>query len=251
MEAVTQHGAEIDRCNQRGGRMLSVTDLISAGTLSIDLAAYAFAAIGRGASFMVGASPGGAGKTAVMGALLNFVPPHVELRAADGQATLEEGLAKSRPIACYICHEIGSGPYYAYLWGHELRRFFRLPQAGHMVATNLHADNLEESCRQVCGENDVPEEDFRRMNLVFFLTVRRSGPALTREVTEAYESDWSSPHRRVYGANTEMPPGDASALVGREEFERAVEVIRALVASGRRTLLEVRAFLLPYLSEIA
>ena len=43
---------EIERCNQRGGRMLSIVDLIEAGTLSRELAAYALAAIGRGASFL-------------------------------------------------------------------------------------------------------------------------------------------------------------------------------------------------------
>ena len=40
---------------------------------------YALAAIGNGASFMVGANPGGAGKTTVMGALLNLVPDDAEL----------------------------------------------------------------------------------------------------------------------------------------------------------------------------
>ena len=66
MTAETQaHCAEINRCNQRGGRMLSVVDLIEAGTMTRDMAAYSLAAIGSGASFMVGAPPGGAGKTTV------------------------------------------------------------------------------------------------------------------------------------------------------------------------------------------
>ena len=42
--------------------MLSVVDLIEAGTMSRDLAAYCLAAIGGGASFLVGAMPGGAGE---------------------------------------------------------------------------------------------------------------------------------------------------------------------------------------------
>ena len=83
---IGQHCAEIERCNQRGGRMLSIVDLIEAGTFSRDLAAYSLAAIGDGASFMVGALPGGAGKTTAMGALLNFVPRDVSLVAADGEA---------------------------------------------------------------------------------------------------------------------------------------------------------------------
>lgn len=43
--------------------MLSIVDLVEAGTFTPDLAAYSLAAIGSGASFLVGADPGGAGKT--------------------------------------------------------------------------------------------------------------------------------------------------------------------------------------------
>jgi hypothetical protein len=50
--AIHQHCAELERCNQRGGRMLSVFDLLKAGTLDLDLAAYFLARISRGASFM-------------------------------------------------------------------------------------------------------------------------------------------------------------------------------------------------------
>lgn len=32
-DAIAKHGEELNRCNQRGGRMLSVFDLLSAGTL--------------------------------------------------------------------------------------------------------------------------------------------------------------------------------------------------------------------------
>jgi ABC-type dipeptide/oligopeptide/nickel transport system ATPase subunit len=67
------------------------------------------------------------------------------------------GLIRASPRRCYICHEIGSGPYYAYLWGEELRAYFELPQAGHTLATNLHADTYEEARHQICAENGVPE----------------------------------------------------------------------------------------------
>ena len=83
-DSIELHCQEIERCNQRGGRMLSAVDLLSANTVTPDLAACLLAAIRGGASFMVGAQPGGAGKTTVMGALLNFVPANVELRPADG-----------------------------------------------------------------------------------------------------------------------------------------------------------------------
>jgi hypothetical protein len=48
--------------------MLSLVDLIEAGTVDLPLAAYPAAAM-RSASLLVGARPGDAGKTAVMCAL--------------------------------------------------------------------------------------------------------------------------------------------------------------------------------------
>ena len=95
---VDRHCRELERCNQRVGRMLSVADLIDADALSLPLAAAVTARIAGGASFMVGANPGGAGKTTVLCALLNFVPPDCALGTC-----------------------------------------------GHIPATNLHADTLEET----------------------------------------------------------------------------------------------------------
>jgi len=77
--------AEINRCNQRGGRMLSFVDLLEANTLSREMAAYFLALISQGNSFMVGANPGGAGKTTVMCALLNFLPPETKIIPTEGE----------------------------------------------------------------------------------------------------------------------------------------------------------------------
>ncbi len=109
---IQAHCETIERCNQRGGRMLSIVDLMASGTLTRELATYALAAIGSGASFMVGARPGGAGKTTVMGALLNLVPQHVTLVATENEAVVEQGIRERLPRHCYVCHEIGNGVYY-------------------------------------------------------------------------------------------------------------------------------------------
>ena len=52
-------------------------DLLEAGTVDLPLAGYLAAMMRRGSSLMVGARPGGAGKTAVMVALLNLLPDDV------------------------------------------------------------------------------------------------------------------------------------------------------------------------------
>ncbi len=244
IDEVRRHCAEIDRCNQRGGRMLSIVDLLDAQTLDADLAAYCLAAIGRGASFLVGAVPGGAGKTTVMGALLNFVPPDVELVPADGMAAIQRGADNSHPRCCYICHEIGSGPYYAYLWGDQLRAYLELPEAGHMVATNLHADTYAQASEQICTSNGVSEAALRRMNLMLFLSVRRRGLGLRRRIEQVWESDGRAEHRLVFAADASASPAESTRLVSEADISIARKTIDALAASGARRIEKVRAAIL-------
>jgi hypothetical protein len=241
MRLLEQHCREINRCNQRGGRMLSVVDLLEAGTLSPELASYLLAAVGRGASFMVGALPGGAGKTTVMGALLNFVPPNVELHPADSLPTIEWAMKFSSKRGCYICHEIGSGLYYAYLWGAPLRAYFELARRGHILATNLHAGTIEESRRQICEENGVSPLLFRKMNLVVFLEVG-GGWRGKREISQIWESDGMIEHQLIFSEGTINLR--ASRLVSGEAFQAAQKILDGILASGARQLEQVRRALL-------
>ncbi len=241
---IQKHCTEIDRCNQRGGRMLSIVDLIEAGTVSTELAAYCLAAIGKGASFMVGAVPGGAGKTTVMGALLNFVAEDVVLRPADGIGSIQRGLTGSEPRCCYICHEIGSGPYYAYLWGEELRAYFELPISGHMIATNLHADTYDQARGQICGDNGVSPAALRRMKLMLFLSIGRSGFRIRREIATVWESDGRDEHRLVFTGGSTAPKAAESKLVKPDELADARTRIESLMTGGARTIEQVRAMIL-------
>jgi hypothetical protein len=240
-DAVARHCREIDRCNQRGGRMFSIVDLLDARTLTRDLADYLLAAISSGASFMVGARPGGAGKTTIMGALLNFVPRDVDLVPADGLGTLEAAVRSPAPRRCYVCHEIGWGVYYAYLWGPTLRAYFELPAAGHQLATNLHADTLEEAEDQIVRQNHVLETAFRKMHIALFLEVRGgwSGP---REIVSVWESDGASRHRRIF--DRARPDLKTSRRVPPEALRDAHDRLQRVIDVGARTIEEVRTTLL-------
>ena len=243
-ERISRHCRQIDRCNQRGGRMLSVLDLIEAGTMSAELAAYALAAIGGGASFLVGALPGGAGKTTVMGALLNFAPNDVELVAADGSVAIERGMKSPRPRCCYICHEIGDAPYYAYLWSGELRAYFGLAEAGHMLATNLHADDYAQAVSQICDDNRVPEAHMRRINLMFFLDVQRGGRRYQRRIGQVWESDGQQPHRRIFTDGAQADWAASSILVSKDDVANAHNTIEQITTRQARTIEEVRSLIL-------
>ena len=188
-DSISRHCAEIDRCNQRGGRMLSIFDLIDAGTLDLDLAAYLMARISRGASFMVGARPGGLGKTTVMCALLNLIPADVEVVAATPEAVRSAARDESLPRSCYVCHEIGSGPYFAYLWDADLRAYCSLAGMGHLLATNLHADDIDDAQEQVCAQNLVPISHFNALHLLVFLRMDRGLCTTRRRIDKVYASD--------------------------------------------------------------
>jgi hypothetical protein len=181
--------------------MLSIFDLLEAGTLDLDLAAYLMARLSHGASFMVGARPGGLGKTTLMCALLNLIPADLELVAATPEVVRRAARDKSLPRNCYVCHEIGSGPYFAYLWDADLRAYCSLAGVGHVLATNLHADDLDEAQEQICAENLVPNSDFSRFHLLVFLRMDRSRHTIgRRRIDKVYVSDGVSTHALVFDA---------------------------------------------------
>lgn len=245
---IERHCAELDRCNQRGGRMLSIFDLIDAKTVDPDLAAFLMARISKGKSCMVGAVPGGAGKTTVMCALVNLAPADVEFVAAVPAAVSSAGGPPGRK--CYICHEIGSGPYYAYLWGAELREYCGLYQKGHMLATNLHADDIDEARDQVCCTNGVDEISFNGFNVLVFLRMTGGFRRVERVVEKVYVSDGTNPHVLVYdratGLHRSASP-DLSDIDDRWE-EKCREFLDGHIEDGTRTIEQTRRTVTAFLS---
>ena len=243
-DGIRDHCRELDRCNQRGGRMLSIVDLLEAGTVDLELAGYLMSRVARGASFMVGARPGGAGKTTVMCALLNLCPPAVRLVAATPEVVRRGDAEPAMQTTGFVCHEIGPGPYFAYLWGADLRAYCALGARGAMLATNLHADDLEEARDQVCADNGVPEAHFNGFGLLAFLRVRGGLFGGKRVVEKVYESDGASRHQLVYerGAGSRGAPADAWRA-GCRGF------IEGLQARGMCTIAEVRRETLGFLAK--
>ena len=244
---VRAHARAIEACNQRGGRMLSLVDLIDAGTVDLPVAAYLAAAMRSGASLLVGAVPGGAGKTAVMCALLNFLPDHTAIRAVDSPAVLAAAQHDAHPgQTCYLAHEIGAGHWYAYVWGRDARAFFGLAAQGHIVASNLHADTLEETWDQLCRENGVAEAHLDAVTLKVYLRIARGrGWAVQRWVSHVYESDgkqdrllWTGERDGVFSRLADsavVSPGreaevaDMLSELRRQEVRHIGDVRRALL----------------------
>ena len=172
----------VNRSNQRGGRMLSVIDLLLAGTFDKLLLCRVMERIANGSSWMVGAQAGGAGKTTVMSALLAMLPAgeRVALAAQD------EPWRTASPGTCVVAYEISPGAYDGYIWDEALRAYVALGRQGCRLVTNLHADTLEEARGQIVIENRVPPDQFDALGMFIPVVVERTSAGLTRLVREVY-----------------------------------------------------------------
>ena len=172
----------VNRSNQRGGRMLSVVDLIAADTLSIELAAWLVERVEAGSSWLVGANPGGAGKTAVMGALLSMLPPGERVRIT----SRDSGWQSAGAGECVVAYEISPASYEAYIWGEECRRFARLGLNGVRIVANLHADTYGEAGSQLIRDNGLSEQEADAFELFVPIRMERSLSGTRRVVEQVH-----------------------------------------------------------------
>ena len=241
---------QIDALNQRGGRTLSIADLICAGTITPNAAAYVGAAIAGGASLLTAASPGGAGKTALLAALLGFLPEDRPIVTVEHSQVLDGAAAEADP-KCYLAHEIGDGRWYGYIWGPAVARYLALPADGHSVASCLHADTLDE-LRGVLRSPPlrVGEATLLGIDFILFMHIDTDGRGdawgYRRRVAAVYEADRAAgEHRLIFTWDRE-----ADALVQLTEtpcdirVRRLAEALGELGSSGVRDFSEVRRALL-------
>lgn len=234
---------QIAELNQRGGRTLSIVDLIQAGTVSIDMAAYAMRAMRQGASLLTGARPGGAGKTTLMAAILGFLPPEVPIVTVDRPQVIHEGLNRgAEEPACYLVHEIGAGHWFGYLWGSDVADYFSLVNGSRRIASCLHADTLDELTEILCSPPlEVRRADLGRVGLILFMHVSGRWGNPQRRVASLWEADGNGRHRLLFQWNAQ---GDAFAQVGElhhpEELRDYGDFLRRLLDDGEVETGEVR-----------
>ncbi|NKB68707.1 MAG: hypothetical protein GKR89_16710 [Candidatus Latescibacteria bacterium] len=219
----------------------SLIDLIEVGTLDLELAAFLVAQVRGGASFITGSGPGGIGKTTTMHTLLGFVPGDLPfITALPGETAAIGG-----PRSCVISNELSDHPPPTYLWGDDLRAFLALGAAGHILVSNVHADNLEEIHGQIVGENGVPQEQFSAINLLVFICLEGGNPperrikdtTTRRIINKIYYSDGQQPHRLIYEPATGLSD---QAPRNEEEEQNCRAFLAEMVAGKVRRLSQVR-----------
>jgi hypothetical protein len=187
---------QIEQLNQRGGRTLSIVDLVRAGTLSVEMAAYAMRAMRGGASLLTGARPGGAGKTTLMAALLNFLLLGAPVITVEGPGAIRNGAnRRDTEPACYLAHEIGSGHWYGYIWGRDVAEFVSLIGGQRRIASCLHADTLEELTGILCSPPlQVSRESLGQVGLILFMHIAPGPHGHRRRVAAFWEADGQGGH---------------------------------------------------------
>ena len=231
-----ENARQIDRLNQRGGRPLSVVDLILANTLDLDTASYLCAAVAHGASVVSGAVPGGAGKTTVLAAVLAFVPPRTRIITVDAPERLAHAAAEALGESLLLVHEIGGGPYYGYLWGRDVRDLFALQARAAAIAATIHEDTIEGLSGTLLGPAlGVAPEDFRGLDLAVFVTIDFPGGRARRRVSSVYERT-DADHVRVREwdeASDSFRQCGAPGLLARLAEERSIPTDRMEASHAR------------------
>ncbi len=184
---------EIEGLSQRG-RTLSIVDLINANTIDIEMSAFCLYTILNGASFLTSARPGNAGKTTLMACLLTFLAPNVRIITTSSPSVVTEMHkvlnGRKTDDLCVLCHEIGNGHWYGYLWGKYVGQLFNLMKYGCRIASCIHADTLEEIYKTLVSEElGVSEDDFNRLDLILFMRLMHDRMGYKRRVSALYESD--------------------------------------------------------------
>jgi hypothetical protein len=242
--------SQINRMNQRGDRMLSMTDLIKAGTLSIDLAAHLITRQICGVSVASCAGPGGTGKTTLLGALLAFTPPDRKLVTVTSDGGMRDNTHSASPSGViYLCHEVSPGHYFSYLWGNRLGRYFALvDEPESHLAFTIHAESPEEVCAQVEGsETGLSADTCLKLDLLIFMGMLRSSPSPMRRVTAVFEREMEqSSFIQTYLLDRKH---DAFRRANRlafhdshfdDERERIADILHVLLSNGINRIEDVR-----------
>lgn len=158
--------------------------LIERGSLDLQTAAFLSVSIELRASLIVAAEPHEAGKTTLLTALIDFLPPETTPVYLRGWYERFAFLERISPEAGYLlCNEI-SNHLPTYLWGRGVRRMFEAVAGGYPLATTMHASSASEALDQLSAYPlEIPPEHLARIDLVVTIGVGYANNRLLRRVS--------------------------------------------------------------------
>ena len=149
--------------HRRSDDRLTLLDLVRNHTLDLATAALLWLLVENKSSIVVAAAPQLAGKTTLLTALIDLMPPWHEEVYTRGQREDFAFLPDSDPLKTYILVPELSDHTPAYLWGDRVRTLFDALQSGHSTAATMHADTPEQVIAMLKAYPvDIPDTLLRR-----------------------------------------------------------------------------------------
>ncbi len=146
----------------RDENRLTILDLIRNDTLDVDTAALLWLLIDAKKSIVVAAAPQLAGKTTLLTALIDLVPPRYEKVYTRGRDEDFSWVSRTNPVNTYVFVPELSDHTPEYLWGDKLKRLFQELERGYSMGATIHADTPE----QVLAALEGPPMSIHRELLV-------------------------------------------------------------------------------------
>jgi flagellar protein FlaI len=182
---------------------LSITQLISFGTISPEEAAYLWLAIENGMNIVISGETA-SGKTTLLNALATFIKPDAKVYSVEDtpelniphniwQRLITREVGKAADVSMYdlLKAALRSRPNYILIGeirGKEGYVAFQAMQTGHPVMTTLHSGNITSLIERLTGEPiNIPIAFIDNLNIAVFTTSVTIKGRYERRVTNIYE----------------------------------------------------------------
>ncbi len=123
---------------------LSIIDVVNSGVVDFNLAGLLWLIMERRASVLVAAGPSFAGKSTLLHALLDFLPPEIKKVTLRGYEEDFRLMGCGQPDKTYLVTEEISNHSYEYLWGHQVVRALEMIPKGYALGGTIHARSVKE-----------------------------------------------------------------------------------------------------------
>ena len=168
---------------------LSIVQLIESGTVDARTAALTWLTLERHGSVLVAAMPQRAGKTTLLGALLELLPPSQARVHLAGTAETFAFLRETAPRDTLLLANELSSHLPIYLWGAQAIGAFEAVADGYAIAGTLHADSADDAIALLRDDCGIPAAQLARIDLIVVIRVAADGERITaRRVAGAYRT---------------------------------------------------------------
>ena len=227
----------------KAGSRPSFLQLISNRTVDLRGAALLWLLVERRASIIVAAGPDLAGKTSLLTALVDLVPPWYEqvyLNGRDEDFSFMKN-EDADPGNTYVLVPEFSDEAPAYIWGKPVLTLFRALGKGYSVLSTMHADSPEEVIASLQKDLKIPRSlvneihvvaNVRRYHVTRSPSYRVSQFALLDEGSEAGKgrivtlAGWDPDTDSYFHMKSQATVGALAARVGMDVEELDEDVVR-------------------------